>query len=195
MTGKEKCEMLRSIRRQIAEANGIVYMEAECGHEGDCLGTCPKCDAQIRYLDAELNRKIASGEKVTVSGLSVDAFEKILKNSTSTDETSSENGEDNEISDVSGSNDESDEEYYDTSSRQSMGGLLSWSRGNPLDIEDLDLSVRSCNCLRRAGIYTVEALCDRTPEDLMKVRRVRIKPNDFKRRLSGYPDCSYYAFF
>lgn len=68
--------MLWSIRRQIAEANGIVYMEAECGHEGDCLGTCPKCDAQIRYLDAELNRKIASGEKVTVSGLSVDAFEK-----------------------------------------------------------------------------------------------------------------------
>ena len=75
MTGKEKCELLREIRRQIAESNDIVYLSAECHHTGDCAGTCPLCDAEIRYLDDEINRKIENGERVTVSGLSVNAFE------------------------------------------------------------------------------------------------------------------------
>ena len=39
-------------------------------------------------------------------------------------------------------------------------------------IEDLDLSVRSYNCLKRAGINTVEELCNRTSEDMMKVRNL-----------------------
>ena len=39
-------------------------------------------------------------------------------------------------------------------------------------IEDLDLSVRSYNCLKRAGINTVEELTNRTPEDMMKVRNL-----------------------
>ena len=39
-------------------------------------------------------------------------------------------------------------------------------------IEDMDLSVRSYNCLKRAGINTVEELCNRTPEDMMKVRNL-----------------------
>ena len=78
MTGKEKCEILKSIRRQIAEANNIVYMEPECHHEGDCLGTCPKCDAQIRYIDSEISRKVAYGEQITVSGISVEPFEKYV---------------------------------------------------------------------------------------------------------------------
>ena len=39
-------------------------------------------------------------------------------------------------------------------------------------IEELDLSVRSFNCLKRAGIDTVEDLIDRTEEDMMKVRNL-----------------------
>ena len=39
-------------------------------------------------------------------------------------------------------------------------------------IEEMDLSVRSYNCLKRAGINTVEELCNRTPEDMMKVRNL-----------------------
>jgi DNA-directed RNA polymerase subunit alpha len=39
-------------------------------------------------------------------------------------------------------------------------------------IEDLDLSVRSFNCLKRAGINTVEELIDRTEEDMLKVRNL-----------------------
>ena len=39
-------------------------------------------------------------------------------------------------------------------------------------IEELDLSVRSSNCLKRAGINTVEELTNKTEDDLMKVRNL-----------------------
>ena len=39
-------------------------------------------------------------------------------------------------------------------------------------IEELDLSVRSFNCLKRAGINTVEDLINKTEEDMMKVRNL-----------------------
>lgn len=39
-------------------------------------------------------------------------------------------------------------------------------------IDELELSVRSYNCLKRAGINTVAELCSKTPEDMMKVRNL-----------------------
>ena len=41
-----------------------------------------------------------------------------------------------------------------------------------MNIDELELSVRSYNCLKRAGINTVEELTNRTPEDMMKVRNL-----------------------
>ena len=48
------------------------------------------------------------------------------------------------------------------------------SKGKILEmtIEELDLSVRSFNCLKRAGINTVEDLTNRTEEDMMRVRNL-----------------------
>ena len=52
-------------------------------------------------------------------------------------------------------------------------------KGNgSISIDDLDLSVRSSNCLRRAGINTVEELCQKTEEELMKVRNLGRKSLD-----------------
>ena len=47
-----------------------------------------------------------------------------------------------------------------------------------MSIEDLELSVRSSNCLRRAGINTVEELCNKTSDDMMKVRNLGKKSLD-----------------
>ena len=46
------------------------------------------------------------------------------------------------------------------------------SKALEMNIDELELSVRSYNCLKRAGINTVEELCNRTPEDMMKVRNL-----------------------
>ena len=41
-----------------------------------------------------------------------------------------------------------------------------------MSIDELELSVRSYNCLKRAGINTVEELCNKTSDDMMKVRNL-----------------------
>ena len=47
-----------------------------------------------------------------------------------------------------------------------------------ITIDELELSVRSYNCLKRAGINTVEELINKTPEDMMKVRNLGRKSLD-----------------
>ena len=44
-----------------------------------------------------------------------------------------------------------------------------------MTIEEFDLSVRSYNCLKRAGINTVQELANKTEEDMMKVRNLGSK--------------------
>ena len=47
-----------------------------------------------------------------------------------------------------------------------------------MSIDELELSVRSYNCLKRAGINTVEELTNKTPDDMMKVRNLARKSLD-----------------
>lgn len=69
--GKHICETLKGIRRDIAEANEINYQPAECHHEGDCAGTCPKCEQETRWLEKQLRARQALGKAVTIAGLSM----------------------------------------------------------------------------------------------------------------------------
>ncbi len=71
MLGKKKCKMLREIRRQIANENDIPYVTEDCKYKGDCKGTCPKCESELRYLEEQLEKRRALGIKVTVSALAV----------------------------------------------------------------------------------------------------------------------------
>jgi DNA-directed RNA polymerase subunit alpha len=52
------------------------------------------------------------------------------------------------------------------------GGAEQTNKGQQMMIEDLDLSVRSYNCLKRAGIQTVEELTQKTEEEMMRVRNL-----------------------
>ena len=52
--GKEKCEILKTIRAYVAEKYGLAYAATECNHQGDCPGTCPKCDAELADLQRQL---------------------------------------------------------------------------------------------------------------------------------------------
>ena len=47
-----------------------------------------------------------------------------------------------------------------------------------MSIEEMDLSVRSYNCLKRAGIHTIEDLTKKTEEDMLKVRNLGTKSLD-----------------
>ena len=67
--GKSTCKLLKSIRQQIADANGISYQPKECQHKGDCAGTCPACEEEIRYLERELKARKGNGFGMKVAGI------------------------------------------------------------------------------------------------------------------------------
>lgn len=71
MRGKEKCKYLREIRKRIASENDIRLVTEECTYKGECTGTCPRCEAEVRYLESELDRRQKMGKIVTLAGLSL----------------------------------------------------------------------------------------------------------------------------
>ena len=69
--GKQTCKILKEIRKQIAAENDIELITSECTHKGDCAGTCPKCEAEVRYLERELEKRQRLGKAAVVAGLSI----------------------------------------------------------------------------------------------------------------------------
>ncbi len=72
--GKQTCKILKEIRRQIAEANGIEFTTSECRYKGDCLGTCPKCEAEVLYLEQQLRSRQRMGKAIILAGISTGAL-------------------------------------------------------------------------------------------------------------------------
>ena len=69
--GKKICDTLKEVRMQVAKANDIKYAPTECHHEGDCAGTCPKCEAEVRWLEQQLRLRRQLGKAVAVVGVSM----------------------------------------------------------------------------------------------------------------------------
>ena len=69
MKGKNKCKILKEIRQKIADENDIPYVTRECTYQGECKGTCPKCEAELRYLEQELEKRRRLGKTVAVAAV------------------------------------------------------------------------------------------------------------------------------
>lgn len=69
--GRKICDTLKEIRRRIADANDIDYTPNECHHEGECAGTCPACEGEMRYLEDELTKRRRMGRAIMLTGLGV----------------------------------------------------------------------------------------------------------------------------
>ena len=69
--GKNICAALKQVRKRVADTNGIVYAPKECHFEGNCNGTCPACEAEVRYLEHQLNLLRKAGKAVTVMGVAL----------------------------------------------------------------------------------------------------------------------------
>ncbi len=70
MKGKSICKVLKAIRKQVADANDIKYEPRECHHQGDCRGTCPACEAEVKYIEQQLDLRRQLGKAVAVVGIS-----------------------------------------------------------------------------------------------------------------------------
>ena len=69
--GKYKCKQLKAVRKRIADENGIPLKQKECTYDGPCRGTCPYCEAEVRYLERVLTDRVRLGKVATVAGLSL----------------------------------------------------------------------------------------------------------------------------
>ena len=69
--GKNICKQLMEVRRRIAKENDIPLEIKECTYKGECRGTCPRCEAEVRYLEKSLAERISLGKVATVAGLAL----------------------------------------------------------------------------------------------------------------------------
>ncbi len=69
--GKSICKQLKAVRQRIAEENDIPLEQRECTYEGPCRGTCPRCEAEVQYLERALASRLKLGKAATVAGLSL----------------------------------------------------------------------------------------------------------------------------
>ena len=69
--GKQTCKILKEIRKQIAAENDIKLVIEECTYQGDCKGTCPKCEAEVRYLERELEKRQRLGKAAIFAGMTI----------------------------------------------------------------------------------------------------------------------------
>ena len=150
MTGKEKCELLKAMRREIAEANGIVYLSADCTNQGDCRGYCEKCDAEARFLDAELNRLAKEGKAIKVTGF---AYRSVLNSPLLFDDSCKN-------------------VFLRFGTKR---GLLTEKQVLEMQIEKLNLSERTLKCLQRAGIKTVGDLKEKNFDEIASIKFLRKK--------------------
>ena len=69
MRGKEVCRTLKEIRAGIARQNDIPWETEECGFKGECRGTCPRCEAEVRQLEEALAKRRRLCKAVALAGV------------------------------------------------------------------------------------------------------------------------------
>lgn len=69
--GKATCKTLKDIRKKIADDNDIEFITSECTFQGDCAGTCPKYEAELRYIEEELRKRKRASKTAIIAGISL----------------------------------------------------------------------------------------------------------------------------
>ena len=69
--GKNICKELKAIRKRVADENQIPLEQTECTYDGPCDGTCSRCEAEVKYLEHELHRRMTLGKAATVAGVAM----------------------------------------------------------------------------------------------------------------------------
>lgn len=175
MNGKEKCKLLRQLRKEIAEANNIVYLSAECTYEGDCKGTCQKCDAEIKYLENKLNEKALHGEKISLSGISLDTYLHSIDIDDRKKYDDIELGTKGFFFNKDTLNGDIEETVDGELEKPEMGGFefeYVYPKKEILKIEDIPFSTKTYNCLKKAYVHTVEELTNMSDEELIQIKNM-----------------------
>jgi hypothetical protein len=73
-TGRKICDILKDIRKTVSESEGIDLHQSECHHKGECSGTCPKCEAELKEINNKVNHnKLLTIGTATLAAISLSA--------------------------------------------------------------------------------------------------------------------------
>lgn len=73
MTHKERCKELKGIRKVLADKLGIDLKQTECKYQGECKGTCPKCEKEESILKKALLSGAVGLTAVTLAACGTDS--------------------------------------------------------------------------------------------------------------------------
>jgi hypothetical protein len=65
------------VRFKVASQNGINYQPHECTLEGECLGTCPKCEEEAEFVMNELRKMYKEGKSIHIDPISLSELMKV----------------------------------------------------------------------------------------------------------------------
>lgn len=68
---KAKCDVLKKVRKQLADKLGINLHQQECTYQKTCTGTCPKCKQEEEILNREMSKKMGALTLSAMMGLSM----------------------------------------------------------------------------------------------------------------------------
>ena len=72
--GRSICNVLKAVRKAVADANCIEYEPRKCDFAGECQGTCPACEAEVSYIEREIALRRLAGKAVAVAGIAAGAL-------------------------------------------------------------------------------------------------------------------------
>ena len=72
--GRSICNVLKAVRKAVADSNGIEYEPRKCDFTGECQGTCPACEAEVSYIEREIALRRLAGKAVAVAGIAAGAL-------------------------------------------------------------------------------------------------------------------------
>lgn len=74
---REKCDHLKQIRKSVADSLGVDLKQTVCTFEGECSGTCPKCQQEEKKLSKALlaGTAVAASAAIMLTGCTNDSFE------------------------------------------------------------------------------------------------------------------------
>lgn len=55
--GRKICDVLKEIRKKVANEGNLELNQKECKYKGECSGTCPACEAELRKINQTFNHK------------------------------------------------------------------------------------------------------------------------------------------
>lgn len=73
---REKCDHLKQIRKNVADSLGVDLKQTVCTYEGECSGTCPKCQQEEKMLSKALlaGTAVAASAAIMLTGCTVGPY-------------------------------------------------------------------------------------------------------------------------